>query len=361
MQTEIHLASLFKKSYSNLTDDFPFVLYKKPVEKWVRGLFQKNKETYLIEDFSEKGYVFAPFSGNEIFFIPEEKSEFLVSLFEDKFENKSAVFSLGIDETNKDFHVSLVAKGIQAIQQGHFAKVVLSRKETIDLPEFDFERIFISLTDNYPEAYVYCWYHPKTGFWFGAFSEQLLKINNGKLHTMSVAGTQNWNPEISWQEKEIQEQQFVTDFIAEELKSFSAEITLSDPYTLKAGALAHIKTDIIAALKPDADLKQIVTALHPTPAVCGLPKRAALGFILKNEGYDRSFYSGFHGELNKDFLTGNLQTDFFVNLRCMQIQMSGEKSKTALYVGGGITKDSNPEAEWLETENKLLTMKKVLF
>jgi len=96
--------------------------------------------------------------------------------------------------------------------------------------------------------------------------------------------------------------------------------------------------------------------LHPTPAVCGLPKKITKDFILNNEGYNREYYSGFLGEINKDFVSKENNTDLFVNLRCMQIT----DNKAFIYVGGGITKDSIPENEWKETVNKSMTIKKVL-
>ena len=91
--------------------------------------------------------------------------------------------------------------------------------------------------------------------------------------------------------------------------------------------------------------------VHPTPAVCGLPKNEAKVFILENEGYDREFYTGFFGELN---LKGS--SNLFVNLRCMQVL----KNQLALYIGGGITIDSIPEKEWEETIAKSEVMLKVL-
>jgi isochorismate synthase len=98
-------------------------------------------------------------------------------------------------------------------------------------------------------------------------------------------------------------------------------------------------------------------ALHPTSAVCGLPKKEAKEFILQNEGYNREYYSGFLGELNIDFVTfKTLQTDLFVNLRCMKII----KNKASLFVGCGITKESNPLDEYMETVNKSMTMKKII-
>ena len=97
--------------------------------------------------------------------------------------------------------------------------------------------------------------------------------------------------------------------------------------------------------------------MHPTAAVCGLPKETAKEFILKNERYKREYYSGFLGEFNIDLVSfKNIQTDLFVNLRCMKIT----KDKAQLFIGCGITKDSIPEDEYKETVYKSMTMKKII-
>jgi isochorismate synthase len=134
-------------------------------------------------------------------------------------------------------------------------------------------------------------------------------------------------------------------------------MTVSSPYSIKAGNLWHIKTDITATVKSKKAKGEIIKTLHPTSAVCGLPKESAKAFILKNENYDREYYSGFLGELNIDFVTFRTeQTDLFVNLRCMKIV--GDTAQ--LFIGCGITKDSVPADEFTETGNKSITMKKVL-
>nr|MBX2840287.1 chorismate-binding protein [Flammeovirgaceae bacterium] len=84
--------------------------------------------------------------------------------------------------------------------------------------------------------------------------------------------------------------------------------------------------------------------LHPTSAVCGMPKEKSLAFILENEDYDRELYSGYFGPVNIQN-----KTNIFVNLRCLQIS----KEEIVLYAGAGITEDSNPEKEWKETEIKM--------
>jgi isochorismate synthase len=163
----------------------------------------------------------------------------------------------------------------------------------------------------------------------------------------------NDSEKVIWQQKEQDEQQFVTDFIVNELENKIDNLKISKPFTVKAGQLLHLKTDITGTLMKKSNLKQIIQKLHPTPAVCGFPKMEAKQFILENENYEREFYAGFLGELNKDFNSGENNTDLFVNLRCSKI----ENNTIYFYAGGGITKDSIPEKEWEETVNKTSTMK----
>ena len=135
------------------------------------------------------------------------------------------------------------------------------------------------------------------------------------------------------------------------------------PYSVKAGSMWHIKTDISGTLNSGFGLLKVIQLLHPTPAVCGFPKEVTKEFILKNENYNRTFYTGFLGELN----IAN-KTDLFVNLRCMEIEVSSataDKSKLAmtkayLFMVCGITKESIPEKEWEESVHKSTTMRKVL-
>jgi len=100
-----------------------------------------------------------------------------------------------------------------------------------------------------------------------------------------------------------------------------------------------------------------VEALHPTPAVCGMPKQVARDFLIAQEGYSRKYYAGYVGELNYSNAVHQQTSKLFVNLRCMEI----EKESVNLYIGCGVTVDSDPSSEFIETVNKSTTMKKVLF
>ena len=123
------------------------------------------------------------------------------------------------------------------------------------------------------------------------------------------------------------------------------------PYPAYAGALSHLKTDFHFSLKDNKNLGDLLKVLHPTPAVCGLPKEEAYRFILENEGYDRKYYSGFIGWLDPEG-----RTDLYVNLRCMHI----EDEQLTLYAGGGLLASSELNDEWQETEKKLQTMRRIL-
>ncbi len=363
-------------------NNLPFVMYRKPHKTGIDALLQTNNSLHITSGFTEQGFVFSPFDAiNETVIIPTDQSEqiFLNTLEDNKEDGFSNVVSSQLKKnqntTAKTQHIHLVNKGVQAIKENVFKKVVLSRSETLSIKNNDPIHLFKQLLNSYKSAFVYCWYHPKVGLWLGATPETLIKIEGQRFSIMALAGTQSYNGtmDVVWQEKEKQEQQFVTDFIVNNIKPFVSNIKTSDVNTVKAGNLLHLKTMISAQLNPDIiSLKTLIEVLHPTPAVCGLPKQAAKHFILENENYDRAFYSGFLGELNyqkhiaprtgrrnienRAYAVKRNSTQLYVNLRCMQLV----NNEAVIYVGGGITKTSHAESEWHETVSKSLVIKSVL-
>jgi isochorismate synthase len=334
----------------------PFVLYNVPGSRELYAFFQQGDKSHVVSDFTETGFVLAPFSGETIFLIPADDSEMVSEVYEiPEIADDNATANRA--NNGKDDFETIVRKGIEAIEQSQFGKVVLSRNETAELGNNGFELIFQKLLFTYPTAFRYCWYHPDTGIWMGATPEKLLASEDTSFSTVALAGTQKFEgfEQVAWQQKEREEQQFVTDFISENLKEKTVSLDVSEPYTARAGNLLHIKTDIRGELKDSSSLKEVLDILHPTPAVCGYPKEAAKKFILENEGYDREFYTGFLGVMNFPS-DGRNTSDLYVNLRCMKI--SGDQA--SIYVGCGITKDSDPEKEYIETVNKSMTMKKIL-
>ncbi len=341
---------IFDNAKDSLAHGKPFVIFRKPDQTQVTGIYQRGKVSHGCNRWTESGFVFAPFDSGLCWILPESDSDTFTEPFTAS-ASTATTPELDIDDQAKLDFESLVTKGVNAIKNGDFEKVVLSRTENVALDEFDAIEAFRKLASNYPSAFVYLWFHPETDIWMAATPEKLLEANGKNFSTMALAGTQKFQGEtnVSWPKKEQEEQRFVTDFIWNGIENLTSEIEINAPYTAKAGNLLHIRTDISGTLNNAADLGQVISILHPTPAVCGLPKAESRDFIVAEEGYDREYYAGFLGELN-------LQngTDLYVNLRCMKVV--GDTAQ--VFVGCGITKDSDPEKEFFETVNKSLTVRK---
>jgi isochorismate synthase len=260
----------------------------------------------------------------------------------------------------------MVRQAVVEIERGTFHKVVPARQKLIPLPAtFDAIRTFFRLCETYPQAFISIISIPGIGTWIGASPEMLISTfpseNGGKFfRTVALAGTQSIQPnskltDAAWRQKEIEEQALVSRYIINCFKKIRLrEYEEIGPKTVAAGNLMHLKTtytvDMDAVNFPDLG-SVMLSLLHPTSAVCGMPKVPALDFLLKHEGFDRSFFSGFLGPVNIQD-----ETHVYVNLRCMHLL----KEQAVLYAGAGVTADSDPEREWHETEIKLNTLLDVI-
>ncbi|WP_103864731.1 chorismate-binding protein [Aquimarina sp. I32.4] len=363
----MEIKNVYTKIQQQLDLQLPFVAYQKANTHSLQVFLQEDSLLYEVKGGTDSGFVFAPFDSiHKKVLIPSQKSTSYTVNTTDQTHNDHVGKSHFLPEHDivlvsiKENHKQLVAQGKEAIKAGVFEKVVLSRREEIDTSITENPlQLFKKLLFTYPKAFVYIWYHPQIGLWLGATPETLIKVKDHNFSTMALAGTQPFIDTINvdWGAKELVEQEMVTTYVIKELSTVVKDIEYSETYTDKAGTLLHLRTDINGILSDtDTTIENIINVLHPTPAVCGLPKNEAKSFILKKEGYDRKYYTGFLGELNIK-KEGKVMSEIFVNLRCMEI----EKNKAILYVGGGITKDSDPEKEWEETVRKTETMKKVLF
>jgi len=248
-------------------------------------------------------------------------------------------------ETSEEDYLNRVEYLIDYLKNSALKKIVFSRM--INLPPFpDFEPLdlFQALVDKYQEAFVYLFRLPGTGVWSGATPETLFHIDNDTATTVALAGTRPTD-DITWTDKEINEQRIVRDFIHNMLHVNGIEKFVErGPVTIIAGTIVHLKTIFqLPAGTVKGKEGALINALHPTPAVCGLPKIPAYELIEKVEKHDRRFYSGFSGPWNLDG-----QNHLFVNLRCAEMGSSGMN----IYVGGRLTADSAPHTEWEATVRK---------
>ena len=366
------LFEVLRKVEEQLLKELPFVVYKKPNSKRVHVIFQKDDKVRYTKDFSERGFVFAPFDSHTPAVLIPLHEQLQADIEEGTEPNFGSASILDEQEREKEFHMDLVKKGAHLIEKGYLDKVVVSRELEVDCQSPPFE-IFQRLLANYDSAFCYLWYHPKVGMWLGATPEILLRTTNNRLTTMSLAGTQTTveGETPTWGQKELDEQRMVTEYISKALQNEVSQIKVGNVESVRAGDLWHLRTKITAVYQND--LSDIIRALHPTPAVCGLPLPPARKFIMEHENYHREYYTGFLGELNirqeigstsndsrnqenKAYRSLTTSSELFVNLRCMKLA----DGKATLYVGGGITKDSIPENEWQETVAKSKTLLRVL-
>jgi len=255
--------------------------------------------------------------------------------------------SPGKSGANKHVHMQAVDAALESIERGDLDKVVLSRSE-FWATSMDPETLFRSKCQMYPDAMVYLFAHRESGVWLGASPELLLRRSKDHFQTVSLAGTK---PDLSapWTEKEYREQEMVTDFITQRLKSAGAEDVLQQVPTDRAyGGIKHLESQI--QFSSNEDEMKWLNELHPTPAVGGEPREGALKFIAKHEKQTRGYYSGFLGWSETE------ESNFFVNLRCMECFSDGFR----LFAGGGIVDGSDASEEWEETRVKIETIRNKL-
>lgn len=236
-----------------------------------------------------------------------------------------------------------------ALRMGEAEKVVLSRCADVAVGGIDAEEVFFRACAAYPHLFVALIHSPLCGTWLMATPEALLRGTGGVWHTMALAGTKAADSIEAWSDKNISEQAYVARYIEERLKPQVCSLSASQVYTAQAAGLCHLRTDF--RFEADAaQLPELLAALHPTPAVCGIPQAAAQGVISRAERHVRRYYSGFCGWIGQE------RTDIFVSLRCMELLANECK----LYAGGGILRESTMGAEWQETEAKMQTMKRLI-
>lgn len=229
-------------------------------------------------------------------------------------------------------------------KQDKSGKVVAARVMVKD-EDIDPSHLFFRLLRTFPNAFVFCFSTPATGCWIGASPELLLKGKNGILETMALAGTREIGEDEPWDEKNIEEQVIVKDYIENIFRNNGLSPIEGETFSKEAGIIEHICTPVSAEILSGKkiDIEKFLHELSPTPALCGFPKEEALRIIEKYENFDRGCYGGFCGPYHsaKDF-------HFNVVLRCA----SFTEREICLYAGGGITSKSNVYNEWRETQLK---------
>ena len=306
-------------------------------------------EKYFTTDKNseEKSVIFFLFKGNEnIDFKGKIKEISFEEILKTNFVLHENI-EFDLNETH-DEYIKKIEKTISFIKENHLKKLVIARKKTVPIQNLNLPETFKNLCEKYPSAFVYT-FIKNNECWMGAFSELLGKFNKktSEFETMSLAGTLPMDEK--WTEKEIEEQKPVTDYIFEIVKKYSENVEKSETQDHFSGNIKHLRTDFKAKIDAD-NVDVLISELHPTPAVCGIPKDFCRKAISDLENFDRELYAGYT----------RIETDeniyCFVNLRCGKFY----KNTAVLFAGGGITALSSPQKEWQETELKMQALEKSL-
>lgn len=252
-------------------------------------------------------------------------------------------------------YTSLVEKAKEAILENRFKKIVLARSKEVPVHSgINLSVLFHKLMAEYPSAFISLIHTENTGTWLTATPEILASINKeGFFRTIALAGTQllkegDTIQKAVWTQKEIEEQALVGRYIINCFKKIRLrEYEEEGPRTVQSGNLLHLRTDYTVNTN-EVNFPELgsvmLELLHPTSAVCGMPKEVTLEFIKEHENLERKLFSGYLGPVNI-----HSESHIFVNLRCANLY----DTKAVLYAGAGITQDSEPEKEYRETELKM--------
>lgn len=334
-----------------------FCLYRYPGDDHYSVAIQKG----LLSHNKETDFIIAPFSSSEYGTTLLQKIPAAIFADDTFYDHLLGLDDCKIkwgqlpNETDKDDYLKSIHQYLKYIRDERALKVILSRVKIIMKPEgFDPFVFYKKLSSAYPETFASLFYIPGKGIWAGASPELLLKKENGRCYTMALAATLPRNEEGSypWRGKEKEEHDMVRRHIEEVFIQNNCKlISSTGPYNFETGRVAHLKTDYIFELPEQNNFDKLISELYPTPAIGGLPVHKALDCIQKFEGYPRNYYTGYLGETN-----GRDLARLFINLRSMQI---GE-NEIAVFVGGGISNESDPEEEWEETIQKSFTLLEII-
>ena len=249
----------------------------------------------------------------------------------------------------------LVGTMAGAVGRGRLDKVVLARRVDLRSPvELDVPNALRRLSASAPESTIYAFRRDGRTF-LGATPERLVRVEGRRFVTAAIAGTIGRGAdatedavlaaELLASEKDREEHAIVVTAIRDLLAPVADQVVVaSAPSVMTLRHVQHLVTAIEGTLPDAAGLLALGERLHPTPAVGGAPREAALAMIDEHEGFDRGWYAGPIGWLGADN-----DGELCVALRCGIV----ERTRATLFAGCGIVADSDPAKEWEESRIKL--------
>lgn len=243
-------------------------------------------------------------------------------------------------------YTQAVAQAVERIRRGELVKVVLARRcalafNTAPAPA----AVLARLGARHPDCVRYAWRSAGKA-WLGATPETLVRLDGRRLRTEALAGTRaaECAAELLASDKDRREHAVVIDAIRKAIAPLTLALPAAcAPVVRRLRGLAHLHTRVEATLRDDVDFLQLVRALHPTPAVCGVPLERAAALLATLEGEARGLYAG-------PFLCLSASGDGHAVVALRGALLDGRIA--VLPAGAGIVDGSDGEAELAETRVK---------
>lgn len=249
----------------------------------------------------------------------------------------------------------IVEAAVKAITADELDKVVLARSVRVENTEpVAILRVFRQLASSYPQCFTFAWKSGRSVF-MGASPELLAAVEDGRFRSNPLAGSaargEGDAEDLALGEallasaKDQEEHRLVVEDMRRRLAGLIDDLEVPQrPVLKKMATVQHLSTEIEGGVAPGTGVLAAVAAVHPTPAVGGVPRSAAVDYIAANEPLDRGWYTGGIG-----WLTPQGEGEIAIGLRCGLIN----STTTTLFAGAGIVADSEPGAEVRETRLKL--------
>jgi isochorismate synthase len=249
------------------------------------------------------------------------------------------------------------------IRAGALSKAVLARTLDVELGgALDTLDVLLALWQQHADTHAFL-FEPRPGSWLlGAAPEALATLRDGRVTATAVAGSvrRGAHPDedralahsLLDSPKDRAEHRVVVEDMVARLGPLTREVRAEDePHVLTLARIQHLVTQVEAVARPEYPILHLVEALHPTPAVCGVPRDAALAFLHDAEPFHRGWYAGPVGWFDTEG-----EGHFVPALRTGV----GSGDRWRLFAGAGIVEGSDPASEWEETAIKFVPVLRAL-
>ena len=285
-----------------------------------------------------RGFLISTFEGDTCFIPDECRATPAPEAFPLLPEDSDGETATTREEYGRHFRrFSALLRGEKPVLQ----KIVLARTADVAAPGVSPAHSFKHACELFPNTFTVLLHTPELGTWLFSTPELLVEGSDSSWSTMALAGTRPLSS-APWDRKNTREQGIVADFIREVLQRHADEPEESPTESLSNGRIEHLCTRFRFTMEA-SKLPALLQDLPPTPAVCGVPLEQARALLRDTPDIHRRCYAGYLGPMSPG------AARLYVALRGMRIF----PDFCRLYAGGGIMPDSDEEAEWQETEQKM--------